>query len=398
MKKKRVLLWLSWWVDSAVSAHLLQTQWYEVIAGFMKNYAEEENPHCHTRQDRDMALKVAKHLWIKTFIIFDFREQYHQTIIQYIYDGYEKGLTPNPDVLCNSEVKFKLFLDEAKKLNCDYVATGHYARISEHDWKKLLLKWIDHNKDQSYFLSGLNQEQLASSLFPLGELTKDEVRKIAQEIKLPNADRKDSQWLCFIGKVPIKEFLQEALPKKPWNIVDTEGKILWQHEWAHFVTIGQRTWLWLGGGPWYVIAKDTSSNTITVSKDQEKDLMHDSLIASEIQWTSWETPSVPRKGHAKIRYRQEDQECEITKIEKQSDGLPLGEMSWTQWKTEGFDGKPKRKDPFSKGDWEGLTQHESNQSYLVTFTTPQRAISPGQIVVLYDGDELVGSGVIESRV
>jgi len=379
--KKRVLLWLSWWVDSAVAGHLLIQQWYEVIAGFMKNYADEANVNCHTRQDRDMALKVAKHLWIKTFIIFDFREEYHQRIIQYIYDGYEKWLTPNPDVLCNSEVKFKLFLDHAKDLNCDYVATGHYVRTQDQEDKKLLLKWIDQNKDQSYFLSGLNQEQLASSLFPLGELTKDEVRDLAHEIKLPNADRKDSQGLCFIGKVPIKDFLSEALPKKSWNIVDTEGKILWEHEWAHFVTIGQRTGLGLWWGPWYVIAKDTDTNTITVSKDEQKDLMHSSLIASDIHRTSWEAPSFPFSCMAKIRYRQEDQPCTITLMNSQSSRTPSpSEAVGTRWMAE------SEIVPWGRGlGWGPL---------LVQFSTLQRAISPGQIVVFYEGETLIGSGVI----
>lgn len=347
----RILLWLSGWVDSAVAAHILLQQWHEVIAGFMKNYANEDDPTCHTREDREMAMEVAKFLWITQFVTFDFVQEYHERIIQYIYDWYAAWITPNPDVLCNSLIKFDLFLEEGIKLWCDAVATGHYARVTQEESIYSLLKWIDSNKDQSYFLSWLDQEQLGRSLFPLWDLTKDEVRKIAHDIGLPNADRKDSQWLCFIGKVPIKEFLSEALPKKLGNIGDTEGKILWQHDGAHFVTIGQRTGLWLSWWPWYVIAKNIDTNEIIVSKDEKKDLMHDSLITTNIHRTSWSPPSLPLTCHAQIRYRQADQQCKVSE------------------------------------QWDNL---------FVQFTEPQRAISPGQIVVFYDGDEVVGNGVIKS--
>ncbi len=235
--KKRVLVGMSGGVDSAVAAHLLLQQGYEVIAGFMKNYADEKNPDCHTKKDRNMAIKVSQHLGIDTFIIFDFRQQYHETIIQYIYDTYAAGQTPNPDILCNTEIKFKLFLEEAKKLGCDAVATGHYAHISHDTSGYHLHKGVDTNKDQSYFLSGLNQEQLAQSLFPLGTLTKPAVRDIATSIDLPNAQRKDSQGLCFIGKVSMKEFLAEALEKKEGDIIDATGKKLGTHDGVRFYTI-----------------------------------------------------------------------------------------------------------------------------------------------------------------
>ncbi len=348
--KKRILVGLSWWVDSAVTAHLLQQQWYDIVGGFMKNYTDEQNPNCHTRQDRDMALKVAQHLGISTFIIFDFRKEYHEKIIQYIYDWYEQWFTPNPDVLCNSEIKFKLFLEEAITLWCDWVATWHYARIHQENNIFQLLAWVDETKDQSYFLSWLNQYQLSKSHFPLWELTKEKVREIAHDIKLPNADRKDSQGLCFIWKVPIKDFLEEALPKKAWNIVDTDGNILWEHDWAHFVTIGQRTWLWLGWWPWYVIKKDTNSNTITVSKQQEKDLMHSTLEASKIHRIC-KAPEIPLACKAKIRYGQEMQDCKIISI--------------------------------------------IDDTILVEFNDPQRAISPGQILVLYSWDQVIWNAIIE---
>jgi tRNA-specific 2-thiouridylase len=202
-----------------------------VIAGFMKNYADESNPHCHTREDRDMALKVSQYLGIKTFVIFDFRKEYDEQIIQYIYDSYEAGLTPNPDVFCNSEVKFKLFLEEALKMGCDGIAMGHYARIEKQEistkqQEYRLLKGIDTNKDQSYFLSRLNQFQLSKAYFPIGHLTKLEVRKLALDLGLPNAERKDSQGLCFIGKVSIKDFVSKELPKIPGPIYDLHGNYL----------------------------------------------------------------------------------------------------------------------------------------------------------------------------
>ncbi len=351
--KKRVLLGLSWWVDSAVAAHLLLEQGYDVVAGFMKNFADESNPHCHTREDRDMAIKVAQHLGIQTFVIFDFRKQYDEKIIQYIYETYQQGRTPNPDVLCNSEIKFKLFLEEGIKLWCEYVATGHYARVTwpDSDNQFHLLKWIDDNKDQSYFLAWLNQEQLSKSLFPLGEMTKPHVRELAEKIKLPNADRKDSQWLCFIGKVDMKEFLQQNLPVKKWVIKDSEGKVLGEHEGVHFYTIGQRQGLGLSGWPWYVIRRDIETNELIVWPDDTTALHRDSLIATDRHRLA-QPQTIPFKAHAKIRYRQEDQAVTVS-------------------------------------------QSTQENEYLLTFDQPQRAISSGQTVAVYDGDELIASGIIQ---
>lgn len=348
--KKRVLVGMSWWVDSAVTAYLLLQQGYDVIAWFMKNYADENNPDCHTRQDRNMAVKVSQHLWITTFVIFDFRQAYHDTIIQYIYDSYHQGLTPNPDILCNTEVKFKLFLEEWIKLWCDYVATGHYVRKQEKNWIYTLHKGIDTNKDQSYFLSWLNQQQLSKSLFPLGELTKPEVRAIATQASLPNAERKDSQWLCFIGKVDMKSFLQETLPTTIGDIVDTAWKVLGQHEGAWFYTIGQRQWLWLAWGPWYVLHKDVTTNQLIVWPKEAQDLFHTQLITGE-RHRIGQQKKLPLSAHAKIRYRQQDQACTI--------------------------------------------QPHTQDEFLVTFTQAQRAISPGQTIALYDNDELIASAIIK---
>jgi len=350
--KKRVLVWMSGWVDSAVSAHLLMEQWYEVIAWFMKNYADESNPNCHTREDRNMAIKVSQHLGIDTFLIFDFRKKYDKIIVDYIYEWYKAWYTPNPDILCNSEVKFKLFLDEAIKLWCDYVAMGHYARISQDEQWYHLLKWVDNNKDQTYFLSGLNQFQLSKSLFPLWEITKPEVRQIAEKIWLPNAERKDSQWICFIGKVPMKEFLKQTLPVTPWPIVDTDWEKLGEHEWAWFYTVGQRQWLWLSGWPWFVITKDVETNTITVGREDEQLLYTQSLNTATRHWV-WQPRSFPFKANAKIRYRQDDQAVTLS---QDNDAQP--------------------------------------EAITVTFDQQQRAVSSGQTVSIYDWDELIASWII----
>lgn len=346
---KKVLVWLSGWVDSAVTASLLIEQWYDVIAGFMKNYADESNPNCHTREDRNSALQVAKHLGIKVFTIFDFREEYDQTIIDYIVQWYHKWRTPNPDVLCNTKIKFNLFLKYGRDLWCDFVATGHYARITQDQWVYSLLKGIDTNKDQSYFLSGLNQYQLKHSLYPLGNMPKPEVREYARKIKLPNAERPDSQWLCFIGKVPMKEFLREHLPVQQWPIIDTDGNILWEHDGIWFYTVGQRQWLWLNWWPWFITKRDKTTNTLTVQWGEAPDLYHSSLTATNLHRTS----TIPHEGatlQAKIRYRQEDQICKI--------------------------------------------HFSDTQNLLVHFSAPQRAIASWQIIVFYDGDAVVGNATI----
>ncbi len=358
----KILVWLSWGVDSAVSAFLLKQQGHEVSCGYMINYLNEENPTCPTKIDLEEAKKVAEYLGLP-FYTFDYREEYERRIVDYIYREYEMGHTPNPDVFCNNLVKFDLFLEEALSLGFDAIAMGHYARVNKSEKIKdknvdatnftpwalnfFLLKWVDPLKDQSYFLSRLSQFQLAHALFPIGDLEKSEVREIAKKAGLPNADRKDSQGLCFIGKVSMKEFLERRFPKKPGNIVDQTGKVLGIHEWAYSYTIGQRKGIEIGGGPaLFVIAKDTIANTITVGT--EADL---ALFASSCSLTDWVGSDLEESKiyWAKIRYRQADQECEIKK-------------------------------------WNPLLK--------VSFTRSQRAIASGQICVIYDGDQVVGSGVI----
>jgi len=342
----RILVGLSWWVDSAVAAYLLKKQWHEVIAWFMKNYAEPSNPQCHTREDRNMAIKVAQHLEIDTFIIFDFRQQYKDRIIDYIYQQYEKGVTPNPDVLCNSLIKFDLFLKKAKELGCHAIATGHYAG---KEWHKLL-RGKDRTKDQSYFLSQLSQEQLAHSLFPLGELTKKEIRKIAKDIGLPNAERPDSQWLCFIGDIPIANFLEKKLKNKEGKVIDTTGQVVWSHKGAYYYTLGQRHG-YQTNKKHYIYKTDIAENTIHVSEDKEDPLLYTTNCEISDRHRINKEKKTPYNCEVKVRYRQ-----------KETIKATIEQTTEKKWK--------------------------------VIFSSPIRATAPGQFLVAYQGEEVIGSWII----
>ncbi len=360
---KKVLVWLSWGVDSAIAAYLLKEQGYDVMAGFMKNYVSDSG-NCTTYADAEEAIKVAKFLWIE-IKAFDLQKEYNEKIIQYIYDGYQQGITPNPDVLCNSLIKFDTFLQKAINLGFDYIATGHYARIVEmpkrqnnktgkiscnhlNNWSFKLLRGIDYTKDQSYFLAGLNQYQLSKSLFPIGGLTKLEVRALAKKIGLPNATRKDSQWLCFIGNIPIKEFLLKKLPKKEGNIIDIKGNIIGKHDGAYFFTIGQRHGLKLPFKA-YVIKTDVTNNTVIVGEKENAALFKKKITTTGRHWIG-KSSKLPMKVTAKIRYRQEPQPA--------------------------------------------IIKQNKNNEIIIDFTKKQRAIAPGQTIVVYQGDECLGSGII----
>ncbi|MBC7498474.1 tRNA 2-thiouridine(34) synthase MnmA [Candidatus Gracilibacteria bacterium] len=339
----KILVGLSGGVDSAVSAWLLREQGHEVSCGYMINYLDEENPTCPTRVDLEEAKKVAEYLGLP-FYTFDYREEYERRIVDYIYREYEIGHTPNPDVFCNNLVKFDLFLEEALSLGFDTIAMGHYARVQDDQ----LLKGVDPLKDQSYFLSRLSQFQLSHALFPIGDLEKSEVREIAKKAGLPNADRKDSQGLCFIGKVSMKEFLEKRFPKKPGNIHDQTGKVVGIHGGAYSYTIGQRKGIEIGGGPaLFVTAKDTVANTITVGGEADLHLFTSYCVL--VDWVGSDLTE-GKKYNAKIRYRQADQECEII-IDK--------------------------------------------NIIKVIFNFPQRAIAIGQVCVIYIGDVVIGSGIIQ---
>ncbi len=350
--KKKILIWLSGWVDSAVSAYLLKKDGFDVTAWFMINYLAPKGEYCPTKDDIEEAKKVAKFLDIP-FFTFDYREEYKSKVLNYMYEGYKKGITPNPDIMCNSEIKFKVFLEEALELWYDKVATGHYAWIENKENIFHLLKWIDETKDQSYFLAWLNQFQLSKSLFPIWGLEKKQVREIANEIWLPNANRKDSQGICFVWKVDMSKFLQKKIKPKIWNILNTSWKILWEHKWVYYYTIGQRKWLdlWWQKEPVFVVKKDIKRNEIIVWTKDDLNLYDDKLFMDYIHFLWKKDFNFPFKAKAKIRYRQKDQKCKI----------------------------------FSQENWK----------YKVEFKEKQRAIASGQICAIYLWEEIIISWVIE---
>jgi len=367
MKKEKILVWLSGWVDSAVTAYLLKEQGYDVTAGFMVNYRDETNPNCQTRIDKAEAKRVAEYLEIP-FQVFDYVDRYEEKVLNYMYEWYQKWITPNPDIMCNSQVKFRAFLDEAMELGFDKIATGHYARIQppipnpfpqgeKGDFK--LLKWIDENKDQSYFLAWLTQEQLSKALFPIGECKKPEVRDIARKAGLPNAERKDSQWICFVWKVNMADFLEKKIKPKKGLVKDTSWKILWEHKWVFYYTIGQRKGLdiWGQDEPIFVVKKDLEKNEIIVWTSSDLELYDDKLVIKNVNIID-NSPLAPlfsiegkMEAKCKIRYRQADQNCEVIKI--------------------------------------------SEDEYEVKFEEKQRAIARWQICAIYLEDELVMSGIIQ---
>ncbi|MDD2537158.1 MAG: tRNA 2-thiouridine(34) synthase MnmA [Candidatus Absconditabacteria bacterium] len=384
MKKEKILIGLSGGVDSAVAAALLLQQGYEVVGGFMKNYISDTG-NCTTYKDAEEAIKVANHLGIE-LLSFDLQKEYQERIIDYIFDGYKKGITPNPDVLCNSLIKFDVFLERAMEMGFDKIATGHYARISDRhtegseakgsiqrekrnldsslrsegqDTPYQLLRGVDHNKDQSYFLAGLNQYQLSKSLFPLGGLEKGEVRELAKQFTLPNAERKDSQGLCFIGNVPIREFLLQRFKKKEGDIITLEGKKVGTHQGAYFYTIGQKHGLGLNFKA-YVYRIDIKNNILYVTDKDNKELQSKSLIAKDWHWID-----------------------ESIRIQKQDTTKHLNTLYCT--------GKIR----YRQNPPVACTLELREERIMeVIFDDPQRAVAPGQVFVAYDGEVCLGSGII----
>lgn len=351
---KTVVLGMSGGVDSAVSAWLLKRQGYNVIALFMHNWEETDDGCCTAEQDFEDVKRVSARLEIPYYSV-NFAAEYKERVFSYFLDEYSKGRTPNPDVLCNREIKFGPFLQYAKALGADYIATGHYCGIRHDNGVHYLLKAKDQNKDQTYFLNQLSQEQLADVMFPLQNVDKTEVRKIAAELGLANAKKKDSTGICFIGERNFRNFLQTYLPNQVGEIVDVNGKVVGEHIGLMYYTLGQRRGLGLGGttegqGRWFVVDKDLPNNRLIVSHGDEDVLMSKSLVANRVNWI----PSLPAKQFnckAKFRYRQPEQEVDVSV------------------------------------DCEGRVD--------VVFHEKQRAVTPGQFVVFYLEDKCIGGGVID---
>lgn len=356
--KPKVLLGMSGGVDSSVSAVLLLEAGYEVIGAFMKNWSDgEEGIECSWRSERRDAMRVAAQLGIP-FYTFDYEDEYRKNVYEYMISEYKSGRTPNPDVLCNKYMKFGFLLREAEKLGCEFIATGHYARtkIDDESGMVRLLAGNDGNKDQSYFLCQLSQEQLKHALFPIGDLEKSRVREIARAHDLPVAEKKDSQGICFVGKVAMLDFLSERIPPQEGNIVTVEGEVIGKHKGHAYYTIGQRTGLGIGGGvPYFVVERRPEQNEVVVALGENHPALFSTwLIAVELSETVKGNLAtiIGKNIQARIRYRQPLEDCVITQIE--------------------------------------------NGTANIQFTNPQRAVAPGQFIAFYSGDELIGSGVIDS--
>lgn len=355
---KHVIVGMSGGVDSSVAALLLREQGYRVEGLFMKNWDEDDGTeYCTARADLADAQAVCDRIGIHLHTA-NFAAEYWDRVFEHFLAEYSAGRTPNPDILCNKEIKFKAFLDYAIELGADFIATGHYARIGKHTGNKAeLLKGLDPNKDQSYFLHAVSGEQFAKTLFPVGELPKTRVREIAKAHGLVTHNKKDSTGICFIGERRFKDFLQQYLPAQPGAIETVEGRAIGAHHGLMYHTIGQRQGLGIGGRqdaggePWYVVDKDLARNVLIVAQGSEHPrLFKRALALGAIHWINGEQPALPLRCRAKTRYRQPDQECTLV-----------------------------------------ATAH----GFQLDFDRPQRAITPGQSAVLYSDDLCLGGGIIE---
>lgn len=352
----RVVVGISGGVDSSVAAYLLKQQGHDVIGLFMVNW-EEIDGTCTAEIDYEDVKRVCNKIGIPYYSV-NYAKEYYDRVFTHFLEEYKRGRTPNPDVLCNREIKFGPFLEQARRLGADMIATGHYCKKIEKDGKFYLAKSHDLNKDQSYFLNQLSQSQLSSVLFPLAEIDKPEVRRIAAELELSTATKKDSTGICFIGERNFKNFLKNYLPAQPGDIVDLDGNKVGSHDGLMYYTLGQRRGLNIGGKKggngerWFVVKKDLENNKLIVSQGEEDELFSDGLYASEMNWI----PEVPKEKNfscfAKFRYRQPDQAVKVTVLDE--------------------------------------------KNIKIDFDEPQRAITPGQYAVLYDENGVcLGGGVID---
>ncbi len=357
MSDSLILVGLSGGVDSAVAALRLLEAGHRVRGVFMKNWEEDDaSGYCAAEEDLKDAQRVADHLGIELQRV-NFSHDYWERVFQEFLQEYQAGRTPNPDILCNSEIKFRAFLDYARDQGADAIATGHYVRRRDQNGEVQLLKGLDPNKDQSYFLHRLTQEQLRDAWFPVGELEKAAVREIARKARLPNAERKDSTGLCFIGERNFKPFLQRFLAPQPGPIVDPENKVIGEHEGLAFYTLGQRRGLGIGGQKegseeaWYVAAKRMDHNTLVVAQGEDHPwLFCSEAVTEDVHWIAQQPPTLPLDCRVKVRYRQSDQGTHLT----------------------------------STGH-KGLHLH---------FDVPQRAVTPGQSAVFYADEVCLGGAVL----
>lgn len=355
-KDTKVVIGMSGGVDSSVAALLLKEQGYDVVGIFMKNWDEaDEFGYCTASEDYEDVRRVCEQIGIPYYTV-NFEKEYWDKVFTYFLDEYKKGRTPNPDVMCNKEIKFKAFLEHALKLGADYLATGHYAQVDFSNGEYRLLRGADNNKDQTYFLNQLNQYQLSKAMFPVGHLMKPDLRRIAEEAGLATATKKDSTGICFIGERDFKGFLSNYLPAQPGEIRSLDGELKGKHDGLMYHTLGQRKGLGIGGAgtgePWFAVSKDLEKNILYVTQgENHPSLYSHGLIATDIQWVSEKSKEKVFKCTAKFRYRQPDQDVTV-----------------------------------HIGD---------DNTCKVIFDNPQKAITPGQAVAFYDGPVCLGGATID---